>query len=74
MLQEKVQFDFRYYFFRRGAENMKDTTKSTFVIQTDLNTGKRFVCKVVDELNKNHNELDRESYTSMMPEMVGDPK
>ena len=49
-------------------------TKSTFAIQTDVNTGKRFVCKAVDELNKNHNELDRESNTAMMPEMVDDPK
>ena len=72
--QEKVQFNIRYYFFRRGAKNMKDLTKTTFIIKTDVNTGKRFVCKAVDELNKNHNELDRKSYTAMMPEMVGDPK
>ena len=32
------------------------------------------MCKAVDELNKNHNELDRESYTAIMPEMVSDPK
>jgi hypothetical protein len=73
-LQEKVQFDIRFYFFRRGAENMHGMTKSTFVIKTDVNTGRRFVCKAIDELNKNHNELDRESYTAMMPELPGNSR
>ena len=74
VLQEKVQFDIRFYFFRRGAENIHQMTKSTFVIKTDVNTGRRYVCKAIDELNKNHNEFDRESYTAVMPELPDNPR
>ena len=74
VLQEKVQFDIRFYFFRRGAENMHGMTKSTFAIRTDVNTGRRCVYKAIDELNKNHNEFDRESYTALMPELPGNPR
>ena len=69
LLQDKVQFDIRFYFFRRGSENMHGMTTSTFAIKTDVNTGRRFVVQVIDELNKNHNEMDRESYSAMMPEL-----
>ena len=43
---------------------MKNMNKSKFVIQTDIHTGKRFVCKAVDELNKIHNDLDRELHSN----------
>ncbi len=69
-LQEKVQFDIRFYFFRRGAENMHKMTKSTFEVKTNAN-GERYICKVVDELNKNHKENCRESYSGYMPESPG---
>ena len=32
-LQDKVQFDIRFYFCRRGLENLHDFTKDTFVIR-----------------------------------------
>lgn len=71
-LQNKVQFDVRFYFARRGAENMHGMTKSTYEIVTDTDTGKRYVAQKVDELNKNHNESDKERYTGYMPEMPGE--
>lgn len=74
ILQEKVQFDLRFYFFRRGSENIHDMTKSTFEVKTDANTGEKYVCQAKDELNKNHNEFDRESYSARMPEMPGNPR
>lgn len=73
-LQEKVRFDIRLYFFRRGSENMHDFTKDTFAVKVDASTGERYVCKVVDELNKNHTENDHESYTGFMPECRGSPQ
>jgi hypothetical protein len=38
-LFNKVQFDVRLYFCRRGSENIYNFTKSTFVIETDPQTG-----------------------------------
>ena len=38
-LYRKVQFDIRYYFCRRGGENMVDMTKETFSVQTDPDSG-----------------------------------
>lgn len=55
-LQNKVQFDIRLYFCRRGMENIHAMTKSTFEIKTDPKTGLRFVIKAMDELTKNHRE------------------
>ena len=34
-LQNKVQFDIRLYFTRRGSENMAQMTKDTFAIKKD---------------------------------------
>ena len=34
-LQRKVQFDIRFYFARRGAENMDKMTKETFKLDFD---------------------------------------
>ena len=69
-LQNKVQFDIRLYFFRRGAENMHARDKSTFGVRDDGN-GSRYVCRLIDEMTKNHRENDKEESSGMMPEMPG---
>lgn len=51
-LQNKVQFDIRLYFCRRGMENIPNMTKSTFEIKTDAKSGLRYVTKAKDELIK----------------------
>jgi hypothetical protein len=38
-LQNKVQFDIRLHFCRRGSENMHDLQIDTFEIKTDQKTG-----------------------------------
>ena len=73
-LQEKVQFDIRFYFCRRGSENMHKMNKSTFVVNTNAKTGERYVSQAVDELTKNHQGNCRESHTALMPEKPGNPK
>ena len=70
-LSNKVQFDIRMYFCRRGAENMHLMTKSTFSIKTDPESGLRYVTKSTDELSKNHRGNDKESTSGSMPEMPG---
>ena len=55
LLQEKVQFDIRYYFCRRGAENMHKMTKESFEVMQNAE-GERYVSQAKDELNKNHKE------------------
>ncbi|XP_062605952.1 uncharacterized protein LOC134274725 [Saccostrea cucullata] len=67
-LFNKVHFDIRLYFFRRGCENITDMTKNTFVIRKDLKTGLRFVTKDLDEMTKNHRECDKENISPIMPE------
>lgn len=68
-LLNKVQFDIRMYFFRRGMENMSKMRKSTFKVTKDPETGLKIVVKV-DE-NGNQNENDHENITGIMPECVG---
>jgi hypothetical protein len=69
-LADKVQFDVRLYFCRRGNENMNEMTKETFGIKTNPTTNVRYVYKKMDELNKNHREIG-ESYSGYMPESPG---
>ena len=68
-LFNKVQFDIRYYFCRRGFENIYDMTKGTFSFATDPNTGISYVFKSRDELQKNHKESTSPIITGFMPEM-----
>ena len=71
-LQNKVQFDIRFYFSRRGIENMHLMKKSEFVVKTGRD-GTRYVCKRVDsEFTKNHRENDfGSSGAGFMPELKG---
>ena len=43
------------YLIRRGRENLRQMTKSTFEIKVDA-AGKRFVTQTLDEMDKNHRE------------------
>ena len=65
-----MQFDIRFYFARRGAENMHSMTKETFVLRIDSNTNQEFIAKAQDELVKNHRAGDKESYSGIMPANV----
>ena len=71
-LANKVQFDIRLFFFRRGFENMEKMMKSSFEVKTAPN-GKKYVTKKKDELTKNHRWNDKTHTESCMPEM-DDPK
>ena len=56
-LQELCWFNIMFYLIRRGRENVRQMTKSTFQVATDA-TGKRFIYQTTSELTKNHNEND----------------
>ena len=66
-LQRKVMFDIRYYFARRGTENMKDMRKDTFQLFRDETTGLNYIKKVRDEETKNHTDCDDDITTAFMP-------
>ena len=63
--------DLRYYFVRRGCENIYNWTKDTFRIVTDATTQITYIEKVEDEQTKNHTEMDSEVITGYMPEIKG---
>ena len=69
-LQNKVQFDIRYYFCRRGGENIHDMKKNTFELDFDTDTRIAFVKKVTDEMQKNHKEANSEIITGFMPQII----
>ena len=68
-LQNKVQWDIRYYFARRGGEGMQQMTKKTFALKRDEETGFCYIAKVMDEETKNHKETDTAIITGYMPEI-----
>ena len=70
-LQNKVQMDLRYYFVRRGSENIYKWNKDTFKLVQDDNTKITYIKKVEDEETKNHKETDSEIITAFMPEQKG---
>ena len=59
-LQNKVQFDVRFFMCRRGNENFHDMRKDTFKVKKDAETGIQYVVKVVDELDKNHGDNQKD--------------
>ena len=65
-LYNKVQYDIRYYFCRRGGENMHLMNKDTFILNVNADTGKKYFTKR-DELTKNH-RADAEGHSGVMPE------
>ena len=70
-LMQKVQFDIRYYFCRRGSENLHAMTKDTFIIK-EIN-GIEYVCLAAGTLDKNHHENDTEMWGAHMPSRPNDP-
>ena len=66
-LQRKVQFNIRFFFCRRGAENMEIMKRNMFAVKTDTKTVTEYVCKVQDEATKNHQETDQDIITAIMP-------
>ena len=70
-LQAKVHFDLRYYFARRGAENIYDFTKTTFKYIVDKENGVNYITRAEDEATKNHEESDNEIISGYMPELTG---
>ena len=52
-LQKKVWFDIMFFLCRRGRENLRQMTKSTFAVNHDA-TGRYFVHQAIDEADKNH--------------------
>ena len=69
-LQRKVMFDIRYYMCHSGGENINDMTKNTFQLNFDTETNISFVCKVEDEVQRNHKEYDEEIITGFMPQIL----
>ena len=69
-LQNKVQFDVRYYLLKRGQENVINMQKDTFNLVYDSETKITYVKKVKDELTKNHKEVNSEITTGFMPQML----
>ena len=70
-LQNKVQFDIRFYFCERANENIEKFTKDTFIVQLNPDTNIRYVVKKIDELTKNHREGSVELVSACMPELQG---
>ena len=73
-LQAKVMFDIRFYFARRGGENIERMTKNTFELKSHPETGIKYIEKVIDEETKNHKEVDGQIVTGYMPEMPNQHK
>ena len=71
-LMRKVQFDLRFYFGRRGCENMDKMLKTDFDIQLNSKMNEYFVIKIRDELTKNHRQLEN-IVSGIMPENPTDP-
>ena len=66
-LQDKVQFDIRFYFIHRANENIDKFTKETFTLCIDANTGLKYIKKQIDEQTKNHQD-DTTFVNGIMPE------
>ena len=57
-LLQMVVFNILYYLCRRGRENLRNMTKSTFAIAIDPKNGKKFIYQAQDEADKNHGPND----------------
>ena len=64
-LANKVQFNIRLFFCRRGAENMHGMSKSTFKV-TQIN-GRDAVVLSISEASKNHRDVKDAAYGGVMP-------
>ena len=69
-LQNKVQFDIRYYFCWRGSENIYEMTKDTSQLAYDRETKIAYVFKCRDEMTQNHQETNNPIVTGFMPQIL----
>ena len=69
-LLNKVFFEIMLCFCRCGHQNLHQLKMSDFVVKTD-STGAKFVSKVVDELIKNHREVDEAEEGGIMYDTGG---
>ena len=67
-------WDIRFFFARRGGENIDSMTKNTFKLSTDPATNIKYIEKIADEETKNHKETDGQIITGFMPEMENNHK
>lgn len=70
-LRNKVEFDIRFYFCRRGKENLHDFTKEFFQLRHNEEQDLRYIVKVKDEQTKNHQGVDGPVISGHMPELKG---
>ena len=68
-LQNKVQFDLRFYFARRGTENMYQMKKDYFKLVYDAEHDICYLELAVDEETKNHKEITNDLESIFMPEI-----
>jgi len=67
-LLNKVQFDIRLYFCRRGIVKMVAMTKNTFGLKINSTTSEKYKTKKQDEITKNHCDYDKENISGLMLE------
>ena len=53
-----MQFDIRYYFTRRGGDNIYDMTKETFKCMMDRESSVSYITRAQDEETQNHKESE----------------
>ena len=70
-LQNKVQFDLRFYNCRHANENIQFFTRDTFEVKVDIDTGLKYIAKIQDEHTKNHNDCSSSLVTGSMTEIPG---
>ena len=68
-LQNKLQWDLRFYFARHGTENMYKMKKDHFKLWYDEVLDLRYVELAVSEETKNHKETNTDTESGLMPEM-----
>lgn len=70
-LCNKVEWDIRYYFCRRGKENLYSFTKETFKLKHNEEQDLRYIEKVQDEQTKNHTDDNVPIVSGHMVELKG---
>ena len=68
-LQNKVQWDIRFYFARRAYENIDKFNKGTFQLKRHADSGLQYIIKTYDEQNKNHQMDQSDIQTACMVEV-----
>lgn len=70
-LRNKVEWDLRFYFCRRGKQNVYSFKKDTFKLSHHEEWDLRYIEKAVDEETKNHKGIDKGIPSGFMPEIKG---